>query len=81
MSGTKMQVRHMLYFIEMWESGAGNYYSECAGLMLDVEKDASLLDDPVWLYAYDDYLVFTNVEGDITGAEGSSYTAALANGK
>ena len=77
MTGTRMQVRHMLHFIETWMRGDGGCFSECAGLMIAADEDSSVLDEPVWLYAYEDRITFTNVEGDIQGLEGSSFTAEL----
>jgi hypothetical protein len=72
-----MQVRHMLHFFETWERGGGGFYRECSGLEIAVEKDSSVLNEPVYLYFHGNRIVFTNMDGDTQGMEGSSFTVLL----
>jgi len=76
---SQMNVRHMFNFVETWQRGEGRYFRECAGLEIAAEKDPGKLDDPIWLYVYGNRMTFTNVEGDVQGLEGSSFTALLGD--
>ena len=68
-------VRDMIAFRDNWK---GQFFSECGGLMLEADRDPSVLNLPVYVYTQPSQIVFTTVENDTSGFQGSSFIAVLA---